>query len=50
MILDFFFSWLCWVFVAARRLSLVMASGGRSVVTVLGLLIAATSLVLEHGL
>ena len=33
--------WLCWVFVAASRLSLVAASG---------LLIAVASLVAEHGL
>ena len=26
----FFFFWLCWVFVGARRLSLVAASGGSS--------------------
>ena len=44
-----FFFWLCWVFVAARGLSLVAASGGYSVV-VHGLLIAVASLVVEHGL
>ena len=38
-----------WVFVAARRLSLVAASGGYSVV-VCGLLIAVPSLVAEHRL
>ena len=44
-----FYFWLCWVFVAAHRLSLVVASGGYSS---LGcrLLIAVASLVEEHGL
>ena len=41
---------LCWVFIAALRLSLVVASRGYSLVAVLGLLIAAVSLVAEHGL
>ena len=41
--------WLHWVFVAARGLSLVAASGGYSV-AVRGLLIAVASLVVEHGL
>ena len=38
---HFIYFWLSWVFVAARRLSLVAASG---------LLIAVASLVVEHGL
>jgi len=44
----FFFFWLCWVFVAARRLSLVAAAGGYSLVVGHGL-IAVASLVAEHG-
>ena len=39
-----------WVFVAARRLSLVLANGGHSLVGVQGLLIAMASLVVEHRL
>ena len=39
--------WLCWVFVAARGLSLVAASRGYSLVSVPGLLIAMASLVAE---
>ena len=39
--IRFFVFWLCWVFVAARRLSLVEVSR---------LLIAVASLVAEHGL
>ena len=42
--------WLCWVFVAARRLSLVAASWGLLFVAVRGLLIVVASLVAEHGL
>ena len=45
-----FIFWLCWVFVAARRLSLVAASGGLCFFVVCGLLIAGASLVAEHGL
>ena len=41
--------WLHWVFVAARRLSVVAVSGSYSPVAVLGLLIAVVSL-LEHRL
>ena len=44
---SFFFFWLRWVFVAARRLSLVAVSG---VAEVPGLLTAVASLVVEHGL
>ena len=54
---EFFFNlylciyfWLRWVFVVVRRLSLVAASGGLLFVAVRGLLIAVTSLVVEHGL
>ena len=46
----FFFFWLCWVFVAARGLSLVAASRGLLFVAVRRLLIAVASLVAEHGL
>ena len=43
---SFICFWLCWVFVAAWRLSLVVASRGSSLVC--GLLIAVASLVVEH--
>ena len=46
---NFIYFWLCWVFVAARGLSLVMVSRGYTVV-VLRLLTAVVSLVAEHGL
>ena len=46
----FLYFWLCWVFVAARRLSLVSASWGLLFVAVRGLLIAVASLVAQHGL
>ena len=46
----FFFFWLCWVFVAVRRLSLVVASAGLLFVVVRGLLIAVASLFAEHRL
>ena len=39
-----------WVFTAAPGLSLLVASRGYSLVAVCGLLIAVTSLVVEHGL
>ena len=42
--------WLCWVFVAECGPSLVVASGGYSLVAVLGLLTAVSSLVAEHRL
>ena len=45
-----FIFWLCWVFVAVRGLSLVVASGGYSFIAVCGLLIAVASLVAEHRL
>ena len=41
----FFYFWLCWVFIAARRLSLVTAT-----LMVCGLRIAVASLVAELGL
>ena len=46
---SFFFS-LHWVFVAALRLSLVVASGDYSPVAMLGLLISVASLFVEHRL
>ena len=45
-----YFFRLCWVFIAARGLSLVAASGGLLIVAVRGLLIAVASLVVEHRL
>ena len=42
--------WLCWVFVAARGLSLVGGEQGRLFVAVSWLLIVVASLVVEHGL
>ena len=53
MILSLFLNniyfWLCWIFVATHRLSLVVASRGYSLVVVCRLLIAVAS-VAEHGL
>ena len=46
----FFPSWLCWVFIAACRLSLVVVSRGYSLAVMLRLLIAVANLVAEHGL
>ena len=45
-----FIFWLHWVFAAARRSSLVGATGGHSLGVVCGLLIAVASFVAEHGL
>ena len=42
--------WLCWVFLAANELSLVVASRGYSVVSGLRLLTVGASLVEEPGL
>ena len=44
-----FIFWLCWAFVAARRLSVVTASGATQVAAH-GFLIVVASLVAEHGL
>ena len=44
------YSWLCWVFIAVLRFSLVVASGGYSLVAVCGFLSAVASLVAEHRL
>ena len=46
----FIYFWLCWVFVAAHGLSLVVVSRGLLFIAVCGLLIAMTSPVAEHGL
>ena len=40
---TYFIFWLCWVFIAACELSLVVASGGYSLVVVFWLLIAVAS-------
>ena len=50
--LKFFFLslWLCWVFIAACRLSLVVVSRGYSLVVVHGFLIVVASPVAEHRL
>ena len=42
--------WLLWIFVAARRLSLAVVSGGSSLVAVHRLLLRVSSLVSEHAL
>ena len=47
---DFFFFWLCWVFVSVCGLSLVATSRGYSLIVVHGLLIVVASLVVEHRL
>ena len=46
----FIYLWLCWVFTAARVLSLVVASRGFSLLAALRLLTAVASLVVERGL
>ena len=46
----FIYLWLCWVFTAARVLSLVVASRGFSLLAALRLLTAVASLVVELGL
>ena len=48
--LFFVYFWLCLIFIAVCRLSLVAASRGYSLVAVCGLLTVAASLVVEHGL
>ena len=42
--------WLCWVFVAAHRLSLVVVSKDNSLVVVYGLLVVVASFVAKHRL
>ena len=46
----FIYLWLCWVFVAAHRLSLVAVSRTSSLIALSSLLSAVASLVVEHGL
>ena len=46
----FIYFWLCWVFAAAFRLSLVAANRGYSLVAVHELLIVVASLAVEHRL
>ena len=48
--LKFIYFWLCWVFVAARRLFSSCGEQGLLFVVVHGLLIAVVSLVVKHGL
>ena len=48
-IICLFIYWLCWVFFAACRLSLVEARRGYSLVVVCGPLIVVASLVAKHG-
>ena len=45
--ISFLSFWLCWVFIALHGHSLVTATGGSSLVTVRGLLIATASLFAE---
>ena len=47
---ESFFFLLHWVFVAALRLSLVVASGDYSPVAMYGLLLSVASLIVEHRL
>ena len=44
----FIYLYLCWIFIAARRLSLVEASGDYFLLVVHGLLLAVYSPVAEH--
>ena len=50
IILKFIYFWLRWVFIAARGLFLVAASGGLLFVLLCRLLIAVAFLIAEHGL
>ena len=50
IIMLFIYFWLCWVFLAARGLSLVAGSGGYSSLWCAGFFTAVASLVAEHGL
>lgn len=42
--------WLCWIFAVAQAFSLVVISGGYSLVLASGLHIVMASLVADHGL
>ena len=46
----FIYFWLCWVFTAVCRLSLVVVSRGLLFTVIWGLLIVEASFVGEHGL
>ena len=46
----FIYFWLCWVFGAVFRLSLIVASGGYSLLVVGRLLIAEASVTVKHRL
>ena len=48
--MSFLIYWLCWVFTAACRLSLVVVSGGSSLIVGHESLTVGASLVVEHGL
>ena len=50
LLLNIYLFWLCWVFIAARGLYLVGASGGYSLVVECRLLIALASLIAGRGL
>ena len=45
----YIYLWLCWVFIALHRLSLVAESRACSLLAVRGPLIVVASLVAEHG-
>ena len=46
----FLLFWLCWIFLAVGKLSLIVASRGYSLDVVHGFLITVASLVVEHKL
>ena len=46
---NLIYFWLCWVFVAACRFSVVAVNGGYSLIAMCELLIEVVSLVVEHG-
>ena len=48
--MDLLCFWLCWVFIAAHGLSLVVERRSRSLALVCRLLVAVASLVAEHRL
>ena len=48
--IKFIYFWLCWVFVAARRLSLFVARGGYSWLRCVGFSLRWLLFVEEHGL
>ena len=48
-LIVFIFFWPCWILVAVCRFSLIVVSRGYSLIAVLGLLIAVSTLISEHG-